>query len=457
MLNAGPGNLQLFIRLTPEAFESVRKKYGATRHVGREMPREIPKSWTYISEAWNKFPRAAVTSAVETATGGDARSVTFYLYGDGTKQTATLGHSNATVKKKRGKKNNKAHVHLTLPKSLDKQKYTIAKLTTHFGLHQENPTELYASVAYQPTSVEIVHVLNALKNLVDALPSKGLPAHEIYRHHVTKDSAFEAYSGLEWEKWFVKELGRLCTDKKSTNDATAVIGHTVGNVLSDANMIRFVQDLATLAGPSRDPSALLKQWLSTLEACSSQWCPPPLWWCLGSVLVGSNLAGMTRSSGSDGTLAATCLENWDMLTLLKLLQSKIYSKKVNQAAWEVQRYTRTDIAHERFDCDFRRDWNCMAKLLDGLGCSGEADSLRKCCEPKFHSDDGGEGMAFHLLCFQVCMLTCSTCVPSINGRSGSRHAETSCSSGGLGANHSPSGRCRSERGASQQKFRAKGS
>ena len=102
MLNAGPGNLQLFIRLTPEAFESVREKYGATRHVGREMPREIPKSWTYISEAWNKFPRAAVISAVETATGGDARSVTFYLYGDGTKQTATLEHNNAKAKKKKG-------------------------------------------------------------------------------------------------------------------------------------------------------------------------------------------------------------------------------------------------------------------------------------------------------------------------------------------------------------------
>ena len=158
-------------------------------------------------------------------------------------------------------------------------------------------------------------------------------------------------------------------------------------------MARFVQDLATLAGPSREPSAILEQWLSTLEACSSQWCPPPLWWCLGSVLVGSNLTGMTRTPDPTVMIAATHLANWDFFNLLKLLQSSVFSKKVNQAAWQVQRYTRTDIAHERFDCDWHRDWTCMAELLDALGCSSAADRLRKSCEPKFHTNDGGERVA----------------------------------------------------------------
>ena len=98
------------------------------------------------------------------------------------------------------------------------------------------------------------------------------------------------------------------------------------------------------------------------------------------------------------------------LTLLTLLQSSIFLKTVNQAARHVQVYTRTYIAHERFDCNWRRGWTCMVKLLDALGCAREAASLQKCCEPKFHSDNGGETvplMRFHLDCLQVRMLTSS--------------------------------------------------
>ena len=103
-VHAGAGNLWLFIRLAPETFERVRANYGVTHHIGRDMSREIPKSWTYISQAWNKFARTPVTSAIENAKGGDeAKSVTFNLYGDG----------------KGAKKNKKASVHLRLPKSLD--------------------------------------------------------------------------------------------------------------------------------------------------------------------------------------------------------------------------------------------------------------------------------------------------------------------------------------------------
>ena len=75
----------MLIRLTPEAFDRARENYGAARHIGRQIPREIPKSWTYASEAWNQFARTPVTSAVESATGGDAESVTFQLFADGTK------------------------------------------------------------------------------------------------------------------------------------------------------------------------------------------------------------------------------------------------------------------------------------------------------------------------------------------------------------------------------------
>ena len=369
-------NLWLFIRLTPETFERVRTNYGVARHVGREMPREIPKSWTYISHAWNKFARTPVTSTIENAKGGDEPgSVTFHLYGDG----------------KGSKKNKKASVHLRLPKSLDNDMYKVAALVKHFTLHATNRDELYGSVNHEPEKPEVVHILRLLQDVVDGLPTKGLFVHEIYRDHVKTNPAFAAYTGPEWENWFTKKLERrLLLGVEPRNDPTPGSPQTAGKVISGANMIRFLQDLSTLVGTSTESSALLKQWISTLETCSSHWCPPPFWWCLATLLVGSNLDGMTRSLDGDVPVAATCLENWDMFPLLKLLQSNIFPKEVIQAAWQVQIYTRTDMAHERFDCNWRRDWICLADLLDSLGCSSEADGLRKHCEPKFHTDDGGE-------------------------------------------------------------------
>ena len=116
------------------------------------------------------------------------------------------------------------------------------------------------------------------------------------------------------------------------------------------------------------------------------------------MLVGSNLDGMTRLLDGNVRVAATCLENWDMFPLLKLLQSNIFSETVKQAAWHVQIYTRADMAHERFDCDWHRDWTCMVKLLDALGCSRKADSLRKSCESKFRTYDGGVSVVV-IACF----------------------------------------------------------
>ena len=104
-------------------------------------------------------------------------------------------------------------------------------------------------------------------------------------------------------------------------------------------------------------------------------------------------------------MAATCLENWDIFTLLKLLQSNIFPDTVRKAAYNVKKYTRTDLAHERFDCDFRRDWGSMADLLnafkyytsiDLVDCSSAAAELRKFCEPKTHNSDGGESCGFGL-------------------------------------------------------------
>ena len=98
---------------------------------------------------------------------------------------------------------------------------------------------------------------------------------------------------------------------------------------------------------------------------------------------------MTRQYESAVQMAATCLENWDMLVLLKLLLCFIFSRQVKDAAEKIAKYTRTDIAHERFDCDWARDWGCMAELLDALECSSAAAQLRTFCESKPHSVDGG--------------------------------------------------------------------
>ncbi len=94
----------MLIRLTPEAFDRARENYGAARYIGRRMPREIQKSWTYAAEGYNTFARTPVTSAVESATGGDAESVTFHLFGDGTKPTPAARQNHANEAGRGGRK-----------------------------------------------------------------------------------------------------------------------------------------------------------------------------------------------------------------------------------------------------------------------------------------------------------------------------------------------------------------
>ena len=81
-----------------------------------------------------------------------------------------------------------------------------------------------------------------------------------------------------------------------------------------------------------------------------------------------------------------------MLALLKLLQTDVMTDTVKHAAGKILIYTRNDLAHERFDCDWARDWRCMEELLTALGCSSAADDLRKFCEPlnKSHCDKEGD-------------------------------------------------------------------
>ena len=96
-----------------------------------------------------------------------------------------------------------------------------------------------------------------------------------------------------------------------------------------------------------------------------------------------------RGDGGDVRIAATCLENWDMYTIIKLLQTNIFSDKVHRAVNKVKNYTRTDLAHERLDCDWVRDCGCMVELLDALGLQSDAGKLREFCKSKNHSIDAG--------------------------------------------------------------------
>ena len=119
---------------------------------------------------------------------------------------------------------------------------------------------------------------------------------------------------------------------------------------------------------------------------------------------------------------ATCLENWDMFTLLKSLQTNVVTDTVKHAAGKILMYTRNDLAHERFDCDWARDWRCMEELLTALGCSSAADDLRKFCEPlnKSHCDKEGDICRTHeytacafVACVRAHVRLCSAYVPPV--------------------------------------------
>ena len=320
--------MYLFVRLTPGALSQARARFGFTHHVGRPMPCELPRSWHYLAKAWNTSARTPVAAAIESIIDGDETSVTFHLFGDGKK------------KNEKKKKKNKMKVQLQLPDDFDVQVNKVAALVDHFNKHYDTPALYNEAVSYQPSK----QLLGPMK------PSEVAPAGNA--------------STLEQE---LRSKG-----------------------VTDEEMIRFVVDLSALVDHKRSPFVLVNQWRNVMKTCSSPWCRPPLWWCVASTLVGDNLVGMTRQYESAVQMAATCLENWDMLVLLKLLLCFIFSRQVKDAAEKIAKYTRTDIAHERFDCDWARDWGCMAELLDALECSSAAAQLRTFCESKPHRVDGGD-------------------------------------------------------------------
>ena len=334
MQHAGGGKPHLFVRLSSDAFNLARQKFGDTCHFGRGMPRELVKSWTYLQEGWNTCARTPVTSAIESVATGDSKSVTFHLFGDGLPKS----------KKKKKTKNKNAptlSLQLLLPEGLDAQVDKIAALTKHFNLHydEEQLHKLYSDpVQYQQTQA------------TPAATSKYDPS---------------------------KRFAMVMRDLK-------------GLGVHDSDMIQFVDDLSLLAADGRRPVHIIEQWHKVLSVCSSHWCPPPVWWCIGSMLVNDNLVGMTRSFEGGVKVPATCLENWDMSALIKLLQCNLFSDEVRKAVCEMNKYARNDIAHERFDLDWHRDWSSMADLLDALKCPNEAAKLRDFCGSKGHANDGGE-------------------------------------------------------------------
>ena len=137
--------LQLLVCLTSDAFNQARAGFGSAHHVGREMPREVPKSWHYLQYGWNTCARTPIASAVESITGGDENSVTFNLFGDGSKKKKQ--------KKKKKKKKNRLAVRLMLPEDLDAQVHKVAALVDHFKNNHGTP-KLYNAVRYQPSRHE---------------------------------------------------------------------------------------------------------------------------------------------------------------------------------------------------------------------------------------------------------------------------------------------------------------
>ena len=386
------------------------------------MPRELPKSWSYLHEGWNTSARTPVTSAIETAVSGDAKSVTFKLFSDGLKaqQSTTPNPASASSNpnaKKQKKNNNKGKgaasrpLRLNLPENFDVQVHKIAALSDRFNVHHDgNGThKLYGEpVIYKPAKQELDHIMDVIKKVVADPAASNLSTSDIYRKYIVTDESLGSYRGDDWDQWFLEKLNRIKQQptpslpsarmsRVEPLDRDDVITQELKkHGVRNPEIITFIADLSRLVrDDTRSPFLLVDQWRRILALCSSHWIPPPLWWCVGSTLVGDNLLGMTRPCKEGGVfMPATCLENWDMILILQLLESNVFPDFVREAARKVKKYPRTDLAHERFDCDWHRDWTCMADLLNALDCSSAAAELREFCEPKTHTSDGGESFGF---------------------------------------------------------------
>ena len=351
------------------------------------MPREVSKSWTYTQQAWNSCARTPVASAIESTIGGDDKSVTFCLFGDGSKSKA---------KKKQT-------LRLELPDTFDAQAHKVGALVNHFTCHDTSDKCYNDPVQYTPSPNELEQINAVLVQAVADAGSSNLSSLGIYRKCIVAGGLLGEYRGSEWEKWFIAQLDRILLESSlslpppSSSKADPIAGavnvrkHLHKQGIHDPAMVRFVVDLSALAGHNRSPCALVEQWIKVLTTCSSHWCPPQLWWCVATTLVGTNLDGMTRPcKESRVPIPSTLLQNWDMLSLLQLLESHAFAQKVRMAVRRVQQYVRTDLAHERFDADWVRDCECMAELLESLVRPRAAAKLRAFCGRRKHTTDGGE-------------------------------------------------------------------
>ena len=384
IVNAGAFNLYLFLRLTREVFDLAREKFGDASRFGKQMPLEVPKSWTYLQAAWNTIARTPVMGVLESAARGDDKAVTFHMLSDG---------------KRKKKPNKKQTNRLRLPKAFDDEVYKVAAVVNHFNRVGGAQSQLYRPIEHQPSSRERDHIAMMLSRVLANPSTRDLSACDVYEKHVLPSAPFASYRGPGWREWLIAEL--QCIRSHATpllaSAATSEVDHSKrfedltwelnSAGVSDPELIAFLRSLCTFAGHATCPFAIYKQWRKVLTQCSSHWYPPPLWWCVASTLVAENLDSMTRFREGGVMMAATCLENWDMLPLLKLLQTRLFPADVHEASYKIATYTRKDIAHERFDCDWHRDWNCMADLLEAL--SGDAEKLREFCESKPHSTDAG--------------------------------------------------------------------
>ena len=392
------------------------------------MPREVLESWTYVQEGWNTSARTPVSKAIKAAVAGDnsAISATFHLFGSSLKKAGNPKKK----KKQKGKKGAgvSSCVKLALPVSLDDNCHRIGALVNHFLLHQKDPSTLYGDVQHTPSDCERDYLAGKLGELLSDPTINSLSTKTILHQHVKKADAFAHYNGAEWDKWFIDQMDRIRLQSSTpplpqnkaplgpTDNSTATKQHLAQLGIVDKDIIAFIAALCRLAKPGTRPFDVIDQWHKVLAACSSHWCRPTLWWCVASTLVMYDVGTVTRSSEGGVTAPATCLANWDMLAILKLLQCSIFSEKVQRAVQQVNEHTRRNIAHERFDCEWRHSYLCLVQLLQALDLAEHATKLEAWCERKTYTANGGEEHVFmHAICI-VCSIMIIMLVPTLTYR-----------------------------------------